>query len=55
MQGTKVLIAPNTRVLNKLPVDVRRDINWYAEQGMPAQGHVVPAIRLVIKHRKESK
>lgn len=53
MQGTRVLLAPNTRVLNKLSLGERREINWYAEQGMPAQGSVVPAIRRVIKHRKE--
>ena len=54
MQGTKVLLAPNTKVLNKLPLPVRREISWLAEMNMPAQGNVVTAIRRVIEHKKEA-
>lgn len=55
MAKANVLLAPNTRVLVKLPVKARREINWYAEQGMPAQGTVLHAIKRVVDARREMK
>lgn len=53
MQKDLVVVAPNTRVLNKLSLGERRDIQWLAEMGMPVQGEVVAAIRRVTRVRKE--
>ncbi len=53
MRKGLVLLAPNTRVLNKLTLGERREISWLAELHMPVQGNVVAAVRRVTQARRE--
>lgn len=50
---TQTRISPTAKEMTKLPPKQREEINWYHEQGMPAQGIVTSALRRVVKVRKE--
>jgi hypothetical protein len=52
---TTVLLCPPVKVLNRLSLKEREEVQYLAQMGMPAQGVVIHAIRRVIKVRKEMK
>ncbi len=49
------LLNPSVKVLNKAPKQIREEVQWYAQMGMPVQGTTLHAVKHVVRVRREMK